>query len=76
MMIGGIYFEMVIYFPYFVMEIKPFYTSKTFSIVPSLTHSCPKSQATYQIKSLQQKKCGSTNNFLNVRFTAFLPYNH
>lgn len=62
---GGIYFETVIYFLYFVMEIKPFCTSKTVSsIVSSLNHSCPKSLATLT-GNKTAKKCSSTNMFLN-----------
>lgn len=52
---GGIYTETVIYSSYFVMEIKQFCTSKTFSIVPSLNQSCP------SCPKLQTTLSGSTS---------------
>ena len=54
---GGIYFETVIYSPYFVMEIKQFCTSKTMSsIVPAQLTVVPITRHIFR----QQKQRGST----------------
>lgn len=64
---GGIYFEAVIYFPILCNGNKTvLHLKDNVFYCPSSTHSCPNYRPRFFATKLQQKQCSSTNRRLNA----------